>query len=406
MSKYKLINDPVHGFISIPNQLVFQLIESQFFQRLRRISQMAMACYVYPGATHTRFHHALGAMFLMQKAIDTLRKKNVAITTEEEEASLCAILLHDIGHGPYSHALEYVMTEQINHEFFSELIIQKLNTELDGKLELCVQIFTNQYHKPFLHQLVSSQLDVDRLDYLARDSFFSGVTEGKISNERIISMLNVVDNRLVVEEKGKYSIEKYIISRHLMYWQVYLHKTVICAEQLLVKAIQRAKYLASTDQLTSDSRNLNHFLLHTWSKEDYQSNPEHLIAYSKLDDYDIMFSIKQWQHHPDRILSTLCQSIIQRNLPKIQLKSKSTSKKEVEEKRTYFQNKMGISNLESEYIVYDGSVENQAYKKGKNGIFILKNNGKIVEINSISDQIITESLTQSIKKYFLCYPKN
>ncbi len=405
MNKYKLINDPVHGFITIPNTVTFQLLETIYFQRLRRISQMAMASYVYPGATHTRFHHALGAMFLMQKALDTLKKKQVSISPEEEQATLNAILLHDIGHGPYSHALEYVMTEGINHEFFSRLIMEKLNTLFGGALDLSLQIFNNNYEKAFLHQLVSSQLDVDRLDYLARDSFYSGVTEGKISNERIISMLNILNGQLVVEEKGRYSIEKYIISRHLMYWQVYLHKTVIAAEQLLVKAIQRAKYLALNKDLTATSPYLNQFLKNNYVKQDFINEQQLLNDYCQLDDYDIMFSIKEWQNHPDKILATLCQNIVNRRLPACQLSSKGIDNHFIAEKKQQVKKQFQCTDEEVNYFVFTGSVQNQAYMPGKNGIFIVDKKDNLKDISQVSHQIIDKSLSQPIIKEFICYPK-
>jgi len=333
LNKYKLLNDPVHGFISIPDNIAFELIEHPYFQRLRRITQMGMAHYVYPGAMHTRFHHALGAMFLMQKAIHVLRTKGIDITLAEEEGALAAILLHDIGHGPYSHALEYVMTEGINHEFFSELIMENLNEFFDGKLDLALSIFKGNYKKEFLHQLVSSQLDVDRLDYLARDSFFSGVYEGKISTERIISMLNVVDNKLVVEEKGLYSIEKYIISRRLMYWQVYLHKTAVCAEGILVAIVKRARELALTGTELPCSSSFSHFLHATISKSDFLANPKHLEEYCLLDDYDVMGGIKQWTNNSDQILSELCTALVQRKLFKVHINDSPFSEQEIQKRK-------------------------------------------------------------------------
>lgn len=405
MSKYKLINDPVHGFITVSNPIVFQIIEHPFFQRLRRISQMGLANYVYPGTQHTRFHHALGAMYLMQKAISVLRKKGVQITDKEENATLSAILLHDVGHGPYSHALEYVMTEGINHEFFSALMMEHLNEEFNGEITLAIQIFNGDYHKRFLHELVSSQLDVDRLDYLARDSFFSGVYEGKISTERIISMLNVVDNRLVVEEKGLYSIEKYIISRRLMYWQVYLHKTAIVAEQLMVQAIKRAKELASQGQLNVSSKPLQHFLFTTVTAKDFRENKYHLKQYSYLDDFDVMFSIKEWQTSQDPILAYICKCIVQRKLYKVKLKNKPISKSKIKDIKKKIKQRFSVDDHDLNYLVLTGEISNLAYSKGKEGILILKKSGKVKDLAACSEQIKGSTLLKEVKKYYIAYPK-
>lgn len=405
MSKYKLINDPVHGFITVSNPLVFQILEHSFFQRLRRISQMGLAHYVYPGTRHTRFHHALGAMHLMQKAISVLKNKGISITKDEEDASLAAILLHDIGHGPYSHALEYVMTEEINHEFFSELIMKQLNEEFNGRLNLAIDIFNNNYPKTFLHQLVSSQLDVDRLDYLARDSFFSGVYEGKISTERIISMLNVVDNYLVVEEKGIYSVEKYIISRRLMYWQVYLHKTALAVEQLMVAVIKRAKELAIHQSIEASSKPLNYFLENQISRKEFKENPFHLQQYCLLDDYDVMFSIKEWMNDEDEILSFLSKSIVNRNLYKIRLNENKFSNSQVTKKRKKITEKFQVSESEVDYFLIQGEVSNLAYQKGEKGIKILTKKGKVKDLAEQSEQLQSNILNREVKKYFLGYPK-
>ena len=406
MSKYKLINDPVHGFITVSNPVVFQIIEHPYFQRLRRISQMGLAHYVYPGTQHTRFHHALGAMHLMQQAISTLQTKGVEITSEEENATLSAILLHDVGHGPYSHALEYVMTEGIDHEYFSRIIMERLNEEMNGELDLAIQIFNGKYHKEFLHQLVSSQLDVDRLDYLARDSFFSGVYEGKISTERIIAMLNVVDNRLVVEEKGIYSIEKYIISRRLMYWQVYLHKTAIVAEQILVRIIKRAKELASKNQLTVSSEPLAHFLFQHITKDDFEHSPEHIARYVTLDDYDVMFSIKEWQQADDQLLAYLCKSIVNRNLFKVKLKNKPFSEAKRTKKQQKLKSRFGINDQELDYILLEGELMNLAYKKDVDGIKILTKSGKVKDVADCSEQLQSKTLRKTVKKYYFAYPKS
>lgn len=401
MSKYKLLNDPVHGFITIPNSLVFKIIEHPFFQRLRRISQMGMADYVYPGTRHTRFHHAIGAMHLMQNAIDVLRKKDIPITLEEETAALCAIVLHDIGHGPYSHALEYVMTEGINHEFFSEQIMAYLNDEFDGELGLALDIFKDQYPKKFLHQLVSSQLDVDRLDYLARDSFFSGVYEGRISTERIISMLNVVDDQLVVEEKGLYSIEKYIVSRSLMYWQVYLHKTAVCTEEIQKSIIRRAKELTCK----ASSAPLNYFLQRNLTKEDFIQNKEHIEVYTKMDDYDILFAIKEWQHHDDFILSYLSKKLIERKLFKVKMEDEEMNLEKQNKIKDKILELYSLDEKELSYMFLTGEVSNLPYNKKDNGIGILLKTGKVEELSKVSELFQQDYLTSIKRKYFSCYPK-
>lgn len=404
MNKYKLINDPVHGFITISSPLMFQIIEHPYFQRLRRISQMGFAKFVYPGTQHTRFHHALGATHLMQQAIQTLRQKNVEITKEEEEAVLLAILLHDIGHGPYSHALEYVMTEGINHEFFSEMIMHVLNKELNGKLDLTIQIFNDEYPKRFLHQLVSSQLDVDRLDYLARDSFFSGVNEGKLSTERIITMLDVVDGQLVVEHKGLYSIEKYIISRRLMYWQVYLHKTAVCAEGMLVSAIKRAKYLVSKGQLEVSSKALKYFLEHSVTREQFQENLDYINLYAQLDDYDVMFSVKEWQYSSDKILSYLCRCIIQRKLFKVRVDDQPFDEHYLNQKRQEVQELFDVTEQEVDYLFLTKTLKNLAYKKGKKGIKIYTKTNQIKDVAELSDHLSNKTLQRKIKKYLIAFP--
>jgi len=391
----------VHGFITIPNSLVFKIIEHPFFQRLRRISQMGMAHYVYPGTQHTRFHHTIGAMHLMQKAIDVLRKKDVPITLEEEVATLCAIVLHDIGHGPYSHALEYVMTEGINHEFFSEQIMSYLNQEFNSELTLALQIFKDEHPKRFLHQLVSSQLDVDRLDYLARDSFFSGVYEGRISTERIISMLNVVDDHLVVEEKGLYSIEKYIISRSLMYWQVYLHKTAVCAEEIQKSIIRRAKELACE----ASSKPLTYFLQNNLTKSDFLKDDKHLEIYTQMDDYDVLFAIKEWQGHDDFVLSYLSKNLIERKLFKVKMGDEQVK----EEKEVVMHKKIldlyPVNQSDISYLFLKGQVSNLPYKKGQDGIRILTKSGKVKDLSDVSELFQQKYLTSKKVKYFNCYPK-
>lgn len=405
MTKTKLINDPVHGFIRIGHPLIFEIIEHPYFQRLRRISQMGMAHFVYPGTQHTRFHHAIGAMHLMQKALFTLKSKGVIISEEEELGALLAILLHDIGHGPFSHALENVMTEEINHEFFSSLLMHKLNHQCNEQLDVAIAMFSNDYHRPFFHQLVSSQLDVDRLDYLARDSFFSGVYEGKISTERIISMLDVEHNEIVVEEKGIYSIEKYLISRRLMYWQVYLHKTAIAVEFMTVQLIKRAKYLANLNQLSVSSKPLHYILSKTFTKDEIVKSSELLNAYVQLDDHDIMFAIKEWQHSDDHILSSLAKRIIQRKLFQIKVKNKPFSEQQIIDKKEEIQQKYNVTNEEVNYYCLHGKIGHKTYEKGKNGIKIKLKSGKTKDIWKLSDQLKNKALIEYQQKFYLAWPK-
>src|ERR1700751_1028479 len=318
--KRKIINDPIYGFVTLPAGLIYDLINHPYFQRLRHIKQLGMTNLVYPGALHTRFHHAIGAMYLMTEAIDVLRSKQIDISDEEAEAVSVAILLHDIGHGPFSHALEHTLVQGVSHEDISALLMEKLNQEFKGGLSLAIKIFNDKYKKKFLHQLVSSQLDMDRLDYLKRDSFFTGVSEGVISSDRIIKMLYVKDDELAVEEKGIYSIEKFIIARRLMYWQVYLHKTVVAGENMLVNILKRAKELSNKGEDLFATPAFSVFLKNNYSKKDFLSKPELLDTFALLDDYDIFSSIKVWTKHPDQILSTLCKSLVERKLFKIELK--------------------------------------------------------------------------------------
>src|SRR5690554_3755238 len=321
LNKKKIINDPVYGFISIPSDLVYDLIEHRYFQRLRYIKQVSLTHLVYPGALHTRFHHALGAMHLMLLAIETLKGKGVEITKEEEEAAIIAILLHDIGHGPFSHSLEHTLVEGISHEHISHLIMNELNEEFAGQLTLAIAIFQDQHPKHFLHQLVSSQLDTDRMDYLNRDSFFTGVSEGVISFDRIIKMLNVANNQLVVEQKGIYSIEKFLIARRLMYWQVYLHKTVVSAEQMLIKALTRAKELSNSGVEMFATPALQHFLKQRITHQNFEQSNEHLDWFTKLDDSDIMSALKVWTNHEDFVLSTLCKKLLGRELFRTEMRT-------------------------------------------------------------------------------------
>ena len=403
--KNKIINDPIYGFITLERGIIFDLIEHPFFQRLRRITQLGLSYLVYPGAYHTRFHHALGCMFLMEKAILQIRNKGHKISLEEEEALKIAILLHDIGHGPFSHALENSIANNISHEDLSKLFMEKLNKEFDGKLSLAIQIFNNKHPKKFLHQLVSSQLDMDRLDYLKRDSFFTGVTEGNIGTERIINMLDVVNDQLVIEEKGIYSIEKFLIARRFMYWQVYLHKTVISAENTLIKILKRAKQLIQNGEDIFRSSALKIFLKNNYTINNFKENDDILESFSKLDDHDIYSCIKEWANHDDFILSSLSDRILNRKPLKIKTKNKKFSEKKINELKQKVSEKYNISIEDANYLVFTDKVSNNAYQHHKTHINILMKNGEIKDITDASDQFNIDALSKTVNKYFLCYPK-
>lgn len=405
MKKFKIINDPIYGFIQIPNELLFALIEHRYYQRLRRIKQLGMTYLVYPGAIHTRFHHALGAMHLANEAIEVLRLKGHEITHDEATGVLIAVLLHDIGHGPFSHALESSIVSGIHHEDMSALIMQKLNDEFEGKLSTAIEIFYGRYPKKFLHQLVSSQLDMDRLDYLSRDSFFTGVSEGVISYDRIIKMLNVANDNLVVEVKGIYSIEKFIIARRLMYWQVYLHKTVLAAERVLVNILMRAKELVLQGQPVFASTALNTFLSKEIFKDDFLTKPEYLEQFVRLDDYDIYGAIKEWAIHPDPILSALSKSFVDRRLFKIEIQNNAFSKTYVDEVKAKTKEAFGLKNHEVNYFVMTDSITNNAYSPETEQINILYKNGDVKDIADASDQYNIAALAKTVQKYFLIYPK-
>jgi uncharacterized protein len=406
LNKKKIVNDPVYGFVTIPDKLIFELMEHPWFQRLRRIKQLGLTNLVYPGALHTRFQHAIGAMHLMQEAVLTLRQKDVLITKEEEIAVFAAILLHDIGHGPFSHSLEHSLVKGVNHETVSSLIMDRLNVELKGRLTLALKIFNNKYKKGFLHQLVSSQLDMDRLDYLKRDSFFTGVSEGVISSERIIKMLNVVHNNLVVEYKGIYSIEKFLIARRLMYWQVYLHKTVLSAETLLVNILKRAKELAAQGAELFATPALSLFLKNNFTQKDFKRDHTLLENFCRLDDNDIFASIKVWSWHKDKILSVLCRNLLNRKLLKVVIHNKPVP--------TIFKDKIletvckryKISKKEASYFVFTETINNSAYIATNFNINILMNDGSLVDVAEASDLLNLRSLSQTVTKHFICYPKN
>ena len=401
--KLKIFNDPIYGFITIPNRLIFDLIAHPYFQRLRRISQMGLSYLVYPGAHHTRFHHALGSMHLMQQAIQVLRFKGVEINEDEEKGLYCAILLHDIGHGPFSHAMEHSIVESTDHEYISLQFMQSLNKTFNGSLTLAILIFRGEYEKGFLNQLVSSQLDMDRLDYLKRDSFYTGVAEGNINSERLITMLNVVDGKLVVEEKGIYSVEKFLIARRFMYWQVYLHKTGIVAEQLLIRVLKRAKEILNEQQILACTEPLRFFMETRIERKDFDAAV--LDTFAKLDDVDIWAAIKTWQNHPDFVLSKLCTMLVNRRLLKVKLKNKPIEKARFEKYFDGFKSKHTLSDHETSYFVFTGEIENRAYNPHEQNINILKKNGKLIDVAKASDQLNLNALSKTVTKYYICFPR-
>jgi len=402
-TKLKIFNDPIYGFITIPNEQVFKIIAHPYFQRLRRISQMGMSYLVYPGAHHTRFHHALGGLHLMQKAVDMLRIKGVEISNEEEEGLYIAILMHDIGHGPFSHAMEHSIVEGVSHENISLLIMEEMNKEFNQSLTRGIEIFKGSYHRKFMNQLVSSQLDMDRLDYLKRDSFYTGVPEGNINSERIITMLNVVGGQLVVEEKGIYSVEKFLVARRLMYWQVYLHKTGVAAEQLLIRVLKRAKELIESGQKLECSPAFSYFLHNKVSEENFDASV--LKTFSRLDDYDIISAMKNWIDHPDFVLSNLCEMLLNRNLLKVKFKKKPVPSVKLEEYIEKVQKEYELTHDEAAYFVFSGKVFNVAYSSGDDKILILHSTGKVSDVAKASDQLNLRALSTPVTKYYICYPK-
>jgi len=404
INELKIINDPIYGFITIPSTLIFELIEHPYFQRLRRITQMGMSYLVYPGAQHTRFHHALGAMFLMQRAVQTLQFKKVKINQAEEEALYIAILLHDIGHGPFSHALEHSLVENVNHEQISLLFMTALNQQFKGQLDLAIKIFKNEYSRKFMYQLVSGQLDMDRLDYLRRDSFYTGVPEGNINSQRLIAMLTVKNDQLVVEEKGIYSVEKFILARRLMYWQVYLHKTSLVAEQLLLRLIKRAKEVSQLEGHIQCSTALSFFLKLSDTTQGFSS--ETLKMFSQLDDYDIVSAMKNWSSSEDFVLSELSRMLLNRDLLKVKLKNRPISKEKLKEKLKRLMKQHNLSEKEASYFVFEGVISNQAYHMDKDAINLIKKNGKVVDVAKASDQLNIEALSKKVIKYYICYPKS
>lgn len=405
-NKRKIFNDPVYGFITIPNHFIADLIEHPYFQRLRRIKQLGLSHLVYPGALHTRFHHAMGAMHLMCTAMEVIRSKGHEMTNEEVEGVLAAILLHDIGHAPFSHTLENTIVDDINHESLSLIFMEALNKEFGGRLDIAIQIFKNTYPKKFLHQLVSGQLDMDRLDYLRRDSFYTGVSEGVVSSQRIIKMLNIVNDHLVVEEKGIYSVEKFIVARRLMYWQVYLHKTVIAAEFMLIKIMQRAKFLAHQGEALFCSPNLKIFLYQKQPRSAFEKNPEILKAFAGLDDYDIFGAIKVWSQHHDFVLSNLCQRLMDRKLFKIQMRREPFTAVETEPIAEKIKQKLKVSDDELSYFLVNDDISNLAYAADDEHINILMKNGSVQDITDASDSLNIQMLSKAVTKYFICYPKD
>ena len=402
MAFRKIINDPVYGFISINDPLIYRIISHAWFQRLRRINQMAMSYLVYPGAVHSRLHHALGAYHLMHNAIYELKNKGIEITAEEEQAAKIAILLHDIGHGPFSHALESMLVKDLEHETLSVMIMNELNLEMDGKLSMAIEIFNNNYPKKFLHQLVSGQLDVDRMDYLTRDSFFSGVIEGMIGYDRIIKMLTVHDGELMVEEKGIYSIEEFLVSRRLMYWQVYQHKTVLSAEMTLIKILERAKWIHKNHPGTIDAgAGLNKLLF----QDIISPEKKHLEIFCELDDSDIINAIKSWKAHPDKVISILCKSLLNRKLMKLRLQSEPIMESEIRIKKEEVSKLLDISMDEASYLVFNGEAENNLYDPNNERINILFKDGKVSDISQVDSPLIHQNLSGPVKKFYICFYK-
>lgn len=402
-NKLKILNDPIYGFITIPNVLIYDLIEHPYFQRLRRISQMGLSYLVYPGAHHTRFHHAIGCMHLMQKAVRILKLKGVEISEEETNAVYCAILLHDIGHGAFSHALEHSIATGIHHEVISLKFMEFLNEDFNGQLSLALDIFKGNYHRKFLYQLISSQLDMDRLDYLKRDSFYTGVAEGNINAERLITMLNVKDDNLVVEENGIYSVEKFIVARRLMYWQVYLHKTGLVAEKLLEKILSRAKELTLSGKKLPASPAFSYFLTHQINENNFTNDTLNIFA--KLDDYDILSAIKEWISNDDFVISKLSKSLINRRLPKVELQNMPFTESQINAINREVTKLIQIKDHEMNYFVYSGKIYNQAYDSTKNNIQILYKDGITKDIAAASDHLNIQALADPVYKYYIIYPK-
>ena len=401
-NKLKILNDPIYGFIRIPNSLIFDIIEHPSFQRLRRVSQMGFSNLVYPGANHTRFHHALGCLHLMQKTVNVLRVKGIDISEDEENALYIAILLHDIGHGAFSHALEHSIVTGITHEEISLKYMHQLNRQFDGQLDLAISVFNGEYHRKFLHQLITSQLDIDRLDYLKRDSFYTGVAEGNISSDRLIAMINVVDNELVIEKKGIYSVEKFLIARRLMYWQVYLHKTSLVAEILLVKTFERFQFLVDhKKEVLEDNHILYPFLNSNLHGE---LSIDLLNHYLTLDDADVLQLLKSWRQNSDEVLRTLSDQLINRRLPKIKIQEKVFSKDEIEKKKKHLDSLFFEKNAENDFV-FSGTISNQTYTSDESQIIILDRNGNVFPISERIQYLDFKQFSTPVVKHYLCYPK-
>ena len=403
-NKLKIFNDPIYGFITIPNTLIFDLIAHRYFQRLRRISQMGLSYLVYPGAHHTRFHHALGCLHLMQNAVRILRFKKVEISNLEENGLYIAILLHDIGHGPFSHAMEHSIVENISHEAISLKFMEALNIEFEGELDTAISMFKGEYPRKFFGQLISGQLDIDRSDYLKRDSFYTGVSEGNINSERLISMMNVIEDELVIEEKGIYSVEKFLMARRLMYWQVYLHKTSLVAEQMILRVLKRAKELTLINVKLEASSALSFFMNNSCDITNFSTTS--LDQFSLLDDYDVMSALKSWQFHNDFVLSNLSKMILNRTLLKIKFKNNPVSDSKVETMTQQMVKIHKLSSKQASYFVFSGSVSNLAYDQKQGGLKILYKNGKVKEVISASDHLSLKVLSKTVTKHYICFPKD
>lgn len=405
MNKKKIINDPVYGFITIQSELIYDIINEPVFQRLRRIKQLGLTEYVYPGAHHTRFHHALGAMHLMGEALNNLRQKGHHVWDLEFEACCIAILLHDVGHGPFSHALEHTILKEVPHEQISLAIMKKLNKKYEGKLSLALEMFSNNYHRPFFYQLISSQLDVDRLDYLQRDCYFTGVSEGTIGSDRIIKMIDLVDDQLVVEEKGIYSIENFLNARRLMYWQVYLHKTAVSAEQMLILIIKRAQEIASQGSTIFSTPSLSTFLKEKVTAKQLLSDDKYLNEFELIDDSDIWGCLKVWMHEEDHILSTLSKMLLERDLFKVKLSNDKITKIEKHRIKEGISTNYNLSKKDAGYFMSGGEVSNSAYVAKGQSIKIKTKDGELVDIAQASDLPNIKAISKIVKKYYICYPK-
>lgn len=405
INKRKIFNDPVYGFISISSDLIFDIIEHPYFQRLRRIKQLGLAHLVYPGALHTRFHHSLGAMHLMGKAIAELRFKGHNISSEEATAARIAMLLHDIGHGPYSHALEHSIVNQVSHEEISLLFMKNLNQQMNGKLNMAIEMFTDTYPRHFFHRLVSGQFDMDRLDYLKRDSFFTGVSEGTVNYERLLNMIQIVNDEPAIEYKGIYSVEKFITARRMMYWQVYLHKTVLAAEYMAIYLLKRAKWLALQGEKLFATPALRFFLENNISMGDFVTNPEVLERFAKLDDFDLYSSLKVWMDHPDKVLSFLSKALVNRHLFRIEMQTEAFDITKIQAVKEATTKKYKLSPQELDYFVFSDKTSNYTYQAGSDNINILLKDGGLKDITEVSDQLNIHLLSKPTTKYFLCYPK-